>query len=132
MEDVFADARMALSDLFGVPASWFRSPVFIINLIVPVILTVAFYYLLLTKKLKIFKSGGTAVFVVAICCAFFTIPVIKVQPYIAIFASTVGIIVLSGGKISFKRLFFGFFVGGFAWWLAVQAANLLPKLLTFT
>jgi hypothetical protein len=131
MADPFDVVRNTLSNIFGVPASWFNSPVFLINLVVPFILSTVFFHSLLTTKIRIFKRSGFVNWIVALVMAFFIIPLIVLYPYPCIFMPTVGIVLFRGGRITFKRMAVAFFAGAFAWWLAARIAVWLPSLMAF-
>jgi hypothetical protein len=82
------DIMQTISQIFSVPAEWFESPVWLIYLVLPVVMSTTVFYLLLSRKLHVFRNGAVNI-VLAICLAFFAIPLaIAPAPLIAIFFST--------------------------------------------
>lgn len=126
MNDMFYEVRNVLSDLFGVPSSWFTGPQFITNLIVPYILTVAFFYVVLQYKVRIFRRGGAVNWVISVALAFFGIPLIVINPYAAIFMSVLAVVLLyGGGRITWKRMLLAGSLAVAAWFLAIWAPGFL-------
>lgn len=121
MADPFYGVRKFLSNIFMVPAFWFKSPIFITNLIIPVILAAWFFHELMTRKLKIFKRSPGASWVISIILGFFALPMIVPNPSFAYFMSTMGIMILRGHKITGRRLLFSIIVGGISWRLSIAA-----------
>jgi hypothetical protein len=107
MDDVTQTAQSIASQIFLVPQSWFESPIFIINLVIPLITMGIFYYMLL-KKLRIFRNNAVNL-VLGYCFAFVSIPFfIALNPYVAIFVSVFAIVTLMGSRITLFRLLFAF------------------------
>jgi len=114
MVDVAQTAQSIASQIFLVPQSWFESPIFVINLIIPLITTGLFYYMLL-KKIHVFRSSGVN-FALGYCLAFISIPFFIAQnPYVAIFVSVFGIVTLMGERITLKWVFLATIAALAAW-----------------
>lgn len=111
--------------MFGVSGSWFESPVFIVYLIVPFIVTTIFFYMLLTRHVRIFRQSNAVNWVISACLAFFTIPLIRINPSFSITMSVIAAVVLSGRRITGRRLLLAFVAGAVAWGLSGLAAGFL-------
>lgn len=120
MSDEFEAARNVLSEMFGVPSSWFVGPQFVINLVIPFIFMTFFFYSMLKYKVRILRRAGTAVIlVISVAMAFFSIPIIVWNPYFIISFSVFAIVMMyRGGRISLKRLIAAFVLAALAGFLA--------------
>jgi hypothetical protein len=127
MADILYEVRKFLSNLFNVPSAWFRSPVFIIYLILPFITTTVFFYMLLTKHVRLFRHSNAVNLVISGCLAFSTIPLIAINPSFSIGASVIAATILSGGRITGRRLLLAFVAGAVAWGLSGVAASFLSS-----
>jgi hypothetical protein len=103
------------SDIFGVPAEWFKGPMFMINLILPMICLSALYYIVITNKVRMFRTNPIARWLIAITLSFFSIPVIVISPPFIIAACIASTIIFTGYRISLMRVFFSFAFGIGAW-----------------
>jgi hypothetical protein len=107
MDDFTQTAQSIASQIFLVPQSWFESPIFIINLVIPLITMGIFYYMML-KRLRIFRNNAVNL-ALGYCFAFISIPFfIALNPYVAIFVSVFAIVTLMGSRITLFRLLFAF------------------------
>jgi len=107
MDDFTQTAQSIASQIFLVPQSWFESPIFIINLVIPLITTGIFYYMLL-KRVHVFRNNAVNL-TLGYCFAFISIPFfIAKNPYFAIFVSVFAIVTLMGSRITLFRLLFAF------------------------
>jgi len=125
MDDTFSAARDVLSQILMVPAAWFEGPIFIVNLAIPLITTGAFFYMLLSRKVRIFHNGVVNV-ALSICLAFFAIPfVIVSNPYVTIAVSVFGIVTFMGDRITGWRILLAFAAAVAAWALVSYVTYLI-------
>jgi hypothetical protein len=117
MADAFYEIRKVLSDIFLVPSAWFKSHLFITNLVVPMVLSTVFFYYLLTRKLKIFKRSAAANWGISIVLAFFSILWIVKNPSFSVFMTVMGIMILRGDRITGRRLLFAIIVALVTVWI---------------
>ena len=123
MADAFYELRKVLSDIFHVPSSWFKSHLFITNLVVPMALSTIFFYYLMTRKLKIFKRSAAANWGISIVLAFFSILWIVINPSFSVFMTVMGIMILRGDRITGRRLLFAIIVALVTVWLNLWLPN---------
>ncbi|MFH1623333.1 MAG: hypothetical protein ABIA12_02335 [Candidatus Aenigmatarchaeota archaeon] len=128
MEDVFYEARNALSQMFMVPAAWFEGPIFVVNLIIPFITSAVLFYVILSNKLRIFRNTVVNL-ALGFCLAFFAIPFsIALSPYLTIFVSVFGIVTLLGSRITGPRMLLALLCATAAWFLASYLANIISTI----
>lgn len=122
-----ADASAAdlLSQIFMVPAGVFEGPAVIVNLIVPLLTTGVFFYMMLSRKVRIFHSGVVNI-VLGICLSFFAIPAVAVSnPYATIAVTVFGIVTFMGDRITGWRIAIALGAAIAAWALASYATYLI-------
>lgn len=108
------DVQGILSGMFGVPGSWFSSPIFVLYLIVPLIGLTICYYLLLKKLF--FKYSTAPDLVIGAVLAFFSIPMIVINPFIAIAVSVGAPMTLK--RITGRRILLSLILAVIAWFVA--------------
>jgi hypothetical protein len=84
MADSFYAAYDLLSKTLGLPASYFEGANFLFYVMLPYLSLVAFWYMVLTKLIKIIRNPG-ACFGLSFVMAFFSLPVVPIlQPAIVV------------------------------------------------
>jgi hypothetical protein len=125
MDDTFAAARETMSQIFMVPAAWFESPIFIVNLVLPFMTMGYFFYMMISKKLHIFRNTAVNL-ALGYCLAFASMPLFIVpNPYMSLFVSVFGIVTMLGDRITLFRLLAALGLALAAWTLAAYAAYLI-------
>jgi hypothetical protein len=125
MADALASAQEIASQILLVPASWFYGPEFIINLVFPLLTTGLFFYMMLSRKLKIFRNTAVNL-ALGYVLAFVSIPFLIVPyPYANIFVTVFGIVTFLGDRITGWRLLIAFVTATAAWALATYGMYLI-------
>jgi len=128
MDDALAPVREALSNIFMVPASWFEGPAFVVNFIFPLLGMIGVFYLLLSKKLRIFRNGAVNL-TLSVLLALTTVPFFIVPfPYAVIFFSVLGVIAMLGDRITGRTLVVAF-VAAFAALLLATYSNYIISMI---
>ena len=97
------------------PAEWFNSPMIIISLVIPLITTGLFYYLILSKKVHIFRNTAVNL-TLGYVFAFVSVPFLIVpNPSLMLFVSVFGVVTMMGDRITGMRLLLAFAAGLVAW-----------------
>ena len=108
-------AQDIASQLLLVPAEWFNSPMIIISLVIPLITTGLFYYLILSKKVHIFRNTAVNL-TLGYVFAFVSVPFLIVpNPSLMLFVSVFGVVTMMGDRITGMRLLLAFAAGLVAW-----------------
>jgi len=125
---IMADASSAqeiASQILLVPADWFNSPMIVISLVIPLITTGIFYYLILSKKVHIFRNTAvnlTLGYVFAfVSVPFFIVP----NSSLMLFVSVFGIVTLLGDRITLRTMILAFAAGIAAWAITGYSAYLI-------
>ena len=125
MADTLASAQEIASQILLVPVSWFEGPYFVINLVVPLLTTGLFFYMMLSRKLRIFRNTAVNL-ALGYVFAFVSVPFFIVpNPYAMIFVSVFGIVTLMGDRITGWRIFLAAAAATAAWALATYATYLM-------
>ncbi|MCX6820881.1 MAG: hypothetical protein NT016_02945 [Candidatus Aenigmarchaeota archaeon] len=118
-------AQEIASQILLVPADWFNSPMVIISLVIPLLTTGLFYYLILSRKVHIFRNTAvnlTLGYVFAfVSVPFFIVP----NPSLMLFVTVFGIVTLLGDRITLGRLALATGAGIAAWAITGYGAYLI-------
>ena len=118
-------AQEIASQILLVPADWFNSPMIIISLVIPLITTGLFYYLILSRKVHIFRNTAvnlTLGYVFAfVSVPFFIVP----NPSLMLFVSVFGVVTLLGNQITGRRLLLAFIAAIAAWAITGYSSYLI-------
>jgi hypothetical protein len=130
VDETVIDMAKNIASVFNVPMEWFTSPVFVINLVLPLLLSSIFFYLLLSRKLRIFRSSNTINWIFAIIMSFTSILLITINPLLSIAFFTAGIYCLLKGMGGWN-IIMAIAIGVLAWWLSLQAIALIMKFFVY-
>jgi hypothetical protein len=130
MDDTTIDTAKTIASIFNVPMSWFTSPIFLVNLVLPLILSAVFFYLLLSRKLRIFRSSNTINWILAIIMSLTSIIIITINPMTSVFIFAAGIYALLKGFGGWN-IMMALAIGALSWWLAMEAGNLILKFFVY-
>lgn len=101
-----------LSSVFSIPSNYFTFPNIIFYFIIPFICAVWFWYVLLSKKVRIFRSSNWINGVLAFVISFFNVTMLQWMPPSMWVPVLVGISFLLSGNFSGKRLIAALIIGG--------------------
>lgn len=94
-----------LSEMFNIPATYFIFPNIIFYFIIPFISITYFWYIILNRKIRIFRRKNIVNFTLAFIISFFNIAAIPiVPPWISVPIFVGFATLLSGRRWSFKRI----------------------------
>jgi len=125
--DIIYDIQNFLYSLFGVPITRFTGLQFIYFFIIPyILLTVSFYFVL--KKIKLFRRSNAINWVLAPILAFFAIPFAIASFLISIPTGVFLVVLLSGERITLKRLIAAGVLAFIVWILVTISSAWLTRL----